>query len=74
MRVVIVAVVLIAAVSVGAVVVGRLQRRAAIERALGRDLQPGMPLAAVAAHLRRLEVEGKAVREVRDGVHWYRAV
>ena len=25
------------------------------------------------AHLRRLEVEGRAVREVRDGVVWYRA-
>jgi glyoxylase-like metal-dependent hydrolase (beta-lactamase superfamily II) len=26
------------------------------------------------AHLRYLEVEGKAVREVRNGVHWFRAV
>jgi len=25
------------------------------------------------AHLRHLEVEGRAVREVRGGVHFYRA-
>jgi hypothetical protein len=25
------------------------------------------------AHLRRLEVEGRAVRDVRDGVNWYSA-
>ncbi len=33
----------------------------------------GMATGEAMAHLRHLEVEGKAVREVRDGVHWYRA-
>lgn len=33
------------------------------------DLATGEAL----AHLRRLEVEGRAAREVKDGVHWYRA-
>lgn len=33
----------------------------------------GLATGEAMAHLRRLEVEGRAVREVRDGVHWYRA-
>ncbi|HEU0134758.1 MAG TPA: MBL fold metallo-hydrolase [Allosphingosinicella sp.] len=33
----------------------------------------GLATGEALAHLRRLEVEGKAVREARDGVHWYRA-
>jgi len=33
----------------------------------------GLATGEALAHLRRLEVEGKAVREVRDGVGWYRA-
>ena len=32
----------------------------------------GLATGEALAHLRRLEVEGKAVREARDGVHWYR--
>ena len=34
----------------------------------------GLATGEAMAHLRRLEVEGRAVRAVRDGVHWYRAV
>jgi glyoxylase-like metal-dependent hydrolase (beta-lactamase superfamily II) len=37
------------------------------------DGMMGLATGEAMAHLRRLEVEGKAVREVRDGVHWYRA-
>ena len=33
----------------------------------------GLATGEALAHLRRLEVEGRAVREVLDGVHWYRA-
>lgn len=33
----------------------------------------GLATGEAMAHLRRLEVEGRAVREIRDGVHWYRA-
>jgi glyoxylase-like metal-dependent hydrolase (beta-lactamase superfamily II) len=33
----------------------------------------GLATGEAMAHLRRLEVEGRAVREVREGVHWYRA-
>jgi glyoxylase-like metal-dependent hydrolase (beta-lactamase superfamily II) len=33
----------------------------------------GLATGEAMAHLRRLEVEGRAVRELRDGVHWYRA-
>lgn len=33
----------------------------------------GLATGEAMAHLRRLEVEGRAVREVRDGVNWYRA-
>ena len=33
----------------------------------------GLATGEAMAHLRRLEVEGRAVRDVRDGVHWYRA-
>ena len=33
----------------------------------------GLATGEALAHLRRLEVEGRAVREVRDGVWWYRA-
>jgi glyoxylase-like metal-dependent hydrolase (beta-lactamase superfamily II) len=34
----------------------------------------GLATGEAMAHLRHLEVEGKAVREVRDGVYWYRAI
>jgi len=37
------------------------------------DSMLGLATGEALAHLRRLEVEGRAVREVRDGVHWYRA-
>jgi len=37
------------------------------------DNMLGLATGEALAHLRRLEVEGKAEREVRDGVHWYRA-
>jgi glyoxylase-like metal-dependent hydrolase (beta-lactamase superfamily II) len=33
----------------------------------------GLATGEAMAHLRRLEAEGRAVREVRDGVHWYSA-
>jgi glyoxylase-like metal-dependent hydrolase (beta-lactamase superfamily II) len=33
----------------------------------------GLATGEAMAHLRHLETEGRAVREVRDGVHWYRA-
>ncbi len=33
----------------------------------------GMATGEAMAHLRHLEVEGRAVREVLDGVNWYRA-
>lgn len=33
----------------------------------------GLATGEALAHLRRLEIEGKAVRQVRDGVNWYRA-
>ncbi|HEU0045152.1 MBL fold metallo-hydrolase [Sphingomonas sp.] len=33
----------------------------------------GLATGEALAHLRRLEVEGRAVREAKDGVHWYRA-
>jgi glyoxylase-like metal-dependent hydrolase (beta-lactamase superfamily II) len=33
----------------------------------------GMATGEAMAHLRHLEVEGRAVRELRDGAHWYRA-
>jgi len=33
----------------------------------------GLATGEALAHLRRLEVEGRAVREERDGVHWFRA-
>lgn len=46
---------------------GRLFRRA-----IGPDML-GMATGEALAHLRRLEVEGRAVKEVRDGVWWYRA-
>jgi glyoxylase-like metal-dependent hydrolase (beta-lactamase superfamily II) len=45
-------------------------------RMFRRTIEPEMmPLASgeTLAHLRRLEVEGRAVREVRDGIWWYRA-
>jgi glyoxylase-like metal-dependent hydrolase (beta-lactamase superfamily II) len=38
------------------------------------DNMLGLATGEALAHLRRLEVEGRAVREVKDGVHWYRAV
>jgi glyoxylase-like metal-dependent hydrolase (beta-lactamase superfamily II) len=37
------------------------------------DAVIGLATGEAFAHLRRLEVEGRATREVRDGVHWYRA-
>ncbi|HEY0043450.1 MAG TPA: MBL fold metallo-hydrolase [Allosphingosinicella sp.] len=37
------------------------------------DNMLGLATGEAMAHLRRLEVEGRALREVRDGVHWYRA-
>ena len=33
----------------------------------------GLATGEAMAHLRRLQVEGRAVRELRDGIHWYRA-
>jgi glyoxylase-like metal-dependent hydrolase (beta-lactamase superfamily II) len=33
----------------------------------------GLATGEAMAHLRRLEVEGRAVREVRDDVHWFAA-
>jgi glyoxylase-like metal-dependent hydrolase (beta-lactamase superfamily II) len=38
------------------------------------DNMLGLATGEAMAHLRRLEVEGRAVRDVRDGVHWYRAI
>ena len=46
---------------------GRLFRRA-----IGPDLL-GMATGEALAHLRRLEVEGRAVRDSVDGVWWWRA-
>ena len=40
-------------------------------RAIGDDVY-GMATGEALAHLRRLEVSGRAVREVRDGVAWFR--
>ena len=37
------------------------------------DNMLGLATGEAMAHLRRLEVEGRAAREVRRGVHWYRA-
>jgi glyoxylase-like metal-dependent hydrolase (beta-lactamase superfamily II) len=37
------------------------------------DSMYGLATGEALAHLRRLEVEGRAVREMRDGVCWYRA-
>jgi glyoxylase-like metal-dependent hydrolase (beta-lactamase superfamily II) len=37
------------------------------------DNMMGLATGEAMAHLRRLEVEGRAVREVRDGVFWYSA-
>jgi glyoxylase-like metal-dependent hydrolase (beta-lactamase superfamily II) len=47
---------------------GRLFRRA-----IGNDML-GMATGEALAHLRRLEIEGRAARESRDGVWWWRAV
>ncbi len=38
------------------------------------DSMLGLATGEALAHLRRLEVEGRAVRDLRDGVHWYRAL
>jgi glyoxylase-like metal-dependent hydrolase (beta-lactamase superfamily II) len=38
------------------------------------DNMMGLATGEAMAHLRRLEVEGRAVREVRDGVNWYSAL
>jgi glyoxylase-like metal-dependent hydrolase (beta-lactamase superfamily II) len=37
------------------------------------DSSLGLATGEAMAHLRWLEVAGKATREIRDGVHWYRA-
>jgi glyoxylase-like metal-dependent hydrolase (beta-lactamase superfamily II) len=37
------------------------------------DNMLGLATGEALAHLRRLEIEGRAVREALDGVHWYRA-
>ncbi|HEX8061770.1 MAG TPA: MBL fold metallo-hydrolase [Allosphingosinicella sp.] len=37
------------------------------------DSMLGLATGEALAHLRRLEVEGRALREALDGVHWYRA-
>jgi hypothetical protein len=34
----------------------------------------GLATGEAMAHLRRLEVEGRAVSEIRDGVRWFSAV
>ncbi|CAN5492991.1 MBL fold metallo-hydrolase [soil metagenome] len=47
---------------------GRLFRRA-----IGQDML-GMASGEALAHLRRLEIEGRAVKETRDGVWWYSRV
>jgi glyoxylase-like metal-dependent hydrolase (beta-lactamase superfamily II) len=47
---------------------GRLFRRA-----IGPDML-GMATGEALAHLRRLEIEGRAAKDVRDGVWWYRAI
>ncbi len=42
----------------------------------GRKIEDGslgLATGEAMAHLRHLEVEGRAVREVRDGVYWYRS-
>jgi glyoxylase-like metal-dependent hydrolase (beta-lactamase superfamily II) len=36
------------------------------------DHSIGLATGEAMAHLRHLEVEGRAVREIRDGVHWFR--
>ncbi|MBX3562763.1 MAG: MBL fold metallo-hydrolase [Sphingomonas sp.] len=41
-------------------------------RAVGDHI--GLATGEALAHLRHLEVDGRAAREVRDGVHWYRAI
>jgi hypothetical protein len=41
-------------------------------RAIG-DGVFGLATGEALAHLRRLELEGRAVREMRDGVAWFRA-
>jgi glyoxylase-like metal-dependent hydrolase (beta-lactamase superfamily II) len=41
-------------------------------RKIGDNLL-GLATGEALAHLRHLEVEGRATREERDGVHWYRA-
>jgi hypothetical protein len=38
------------------------------------DNMLGLATGEAMAHLRHLEVEGRAVREVRNGVYWYRAL
>ena len=37
------------------------------------DSSLGLATGEAMAHLRRLEVDGKAAREERDGVYWFRA-
>jgi glyoxylase-like metal-dependent hydrolase (beta-lactamase superfamily II) len=49
-------------------VFGRLFRRA-----IGPDML-GMATGEALAHLRRLEIEGRAAKDVREGVWWYRAI
>jgi hypothetical protein len=56
MKIAIVTLGLIATAAVALVLVGRIQRMDPTEMALGRALQPGVPLAEVTALLRRLDV------------------
>ncbi len=42
-------------------------------RPIGPDVL-GMATGEALAHLRRLEMQGRAVREISDGVWWYRAI
>ena len=54
----------------------RAARSTASSVLFGRQIDDGslgLATGEAMAHLRHLEVEGRAVREVRDGVHWYRA-
>jgi hypothetical protein len=41
-------------------------------RTIGQDML-GMATGEALAHLRRLEREGRAFEEMRDGVRWWRA-
>ena len=54
----------------------RAARSTASSILFGRKIDDGslgLATGEAMAHLRHLEVEGRAVREARDGVHWFRA-